>query len=125
MSDIRFIKLKNGEDIIAYTTQNKKTVTVRRPVCIFIENFLDEGRQLLSIREWLPPNIVKVDSVEVPNEDIFCMLEVTEGFQEQYIDICTAFFDTVPTPKKKKEPSGEKVVSILEALVEKKDKPVH
>ena len=131
--EIKFVKLRNGEDLVAFITVGKSTTLIRRPVCVMVENIFEEGRQLLNIREWLPPTIVKGDSTTISSSEIIAVLDVSEEFIPQYHEICEMFFDTVPVIKNKrlkgvKASDDNKVVSIVEALAgmaDKKDKPIH
>jgi hypothetical protein len=128
--EIKFLKLRNGEDLVASVVIENESITLTRPVCIMVENMYEEGRQILNVREWLPPSVVTSESITIDRSEIIATLDISEDFLEQYKDICEMFFDNKPVVKKKAKrvTSGEKVVSIMEALegmVEKKDKPIH
>jgi hypothetical protein len=128
---IKFLKLRTGEDIVAYTEDDGDFVKVRRPVVIIIENIFEEARQLLNVREWLPLIVVRDESISLSRTEIVASLDVNDEFLEQYKELCEMFFDTKPTIKKKKKKvidGDDKVISMAEAiasLVEKKDKPIH
>lgn len=130
--EIKFLKLRNGEDLVAKVTADGDTLVLKRPVAIMIENIYEEGRQLLNVREWLPPTVVLSDTATIPSCEVIATLEINPEFVEQYEEICEMFFDNKPVIKKKTKAkslsSDDKVVSILEALTgmnEKKDKPIH
>jgi len=130
--EIKFLKLRNGEDLVAKVTVDGDKLVLNRPVAIMIENIYEEGRQLLNVREWLPPTVVLSDTATILSSEVLATMEINPEFLEQYDEICEMFFDNKPVIKKKTKAksltSDDKVVSILEALTgmnEKKDKPIH
>ena len=81
------------------------------------------------MQEYLPQTIIEIKEVEIPSEDVLFVTPVRAEFFEQYDYVCEFFYnDKKPEMKIKKEKlseATEKVVSILEAMQSKKDKPVH
>lgn len=127
---IKFLKLRNGEDLVAYVQEEGKNYIVRRPVAIIIENIFEEAKQLLNIREWLPLTVVEGESTSLPKTEVISIMNVNEEFIEQYHEMCEMFFDNKPSFKKKTKRTSEdgNVISIADALaglIEKKDKPIH
>ena len=95
-----------------------------------VETIFEEGRQILSMQEYLPQSIVDKRSVDLSMSDVHCVADVKADFFEQYEYVSDFFYNNEPvlnTKKKEKVDNAtkEKVVSILEALASKKDKPVH
>lgn len=127
--DIRYLKLKNGEELIGYVTSDASSYEIDRPVMLMIVNLYEESRQLLNFREYLPPTIVKEQKLTVGKKEVFFMLEVQDQFKEQYIEMCEYLFDEVdkkkPVAKKDVGDDTAKVVSLAQALLEKKGKPIH
>lgn len=128
---IKFVKLRNGEDLVASVKVDGDNYILTRPVAIMIENIFEEAKQLLNVREWLPLTIVSADSTTLDKSEVIVLLDVNEDFIEQYHEICEMFFDNKPTIKKNKRKttsSDDKVITFAEALanmIDKKDKPVH
>lgn len=127
--DIRYLKLTNGEELIAYVSTNSSSYEINRPVMLMIVNIYEESRQLLNFREYLPPTIAKEQKLTIGKKEVFFMLEVQDQFKEQYIEMCEYLFDEgdkkKPVTKKDVTDEGAKVVSLAQALQEKKGKPVH
>jgi hypothetical protein len=96
-----------------------------------VETIFEEGRQILSMQEYLPQSIIEKRSVDFDLVDVQFMYDVKADFVEQYEYVSDFFYNNEPkiNDGKKKEKvdnaTKEKVVSILEALASKKDKPVH
>ena len=132
MSNIRLVHFYSGEDVVAEFTDNgNDTITLNKPLYVEVETFIDEGRQMLYIKEMLPQAITKASQVTIPVDSALYIVEISEDFLEQYNSACDFFYETtsVVNRKSKNKPKSEhtesKVVSILEAMLEKKDKPTH
>ena len=136
--ELKFLRLKNTcEDLVGYVTYHTDYLTIAMPLRIEIETIFEEGRQILSLQEYLPQSIVEIKQVDINLNDIMFCTPIKQEFYEQY-EYCRDFFyeneSKLKTPKVVGRKAGDteelsetaqKVVSILEALQSKKDKPVH
>ena len=130
--DLRFVRLRGSysEDLIASVFYKEECIVISKPLRIEVETILEEGRQIVVMQEYLPQMIVGIKEVEIPTEDILFVTPVKKEFIEQYEYVCEFFYDeerkiNKPASKEKVMEPTEKVVSILEAMQAKKDKPVH
>ena len=134
--DLRFIRLRHSnEDLIGYVNYGEEYITVELPLRIDIETLLEESRQILSLQEYLPQAVIEIQEIEIPIEDILFATPVREEFYDQYEYVSDFFYNNSSKLKavtKSKEniekeimEKTQKVVSILEALQAKKDKPIH
>jgi hypothetical protein len=133
--ELKFVRLRKlPDDIIGYVTYKEGYIVVELPLRIEIETLFDEGRQILAMQEYLPQSVISIKEVDIDNEDVLFATPVNEEFVEQYEYVADFFYNNehnLKTPQKKKarakkvEDLQENVVSILEALQSKKDKPVH
>ena len=103
--NVRFIKFKNGDNIIAYTKDEYDThIEVARPIALIFENYgEDDEQQLVKIKEWIPPLIAKFDTVTVDKKEIFFILEVQQAFVDHYLELSELFFNTVPKEEERKK----------------------
>lgn len=134
-SELKFVRLRNTfEDLIGYVSYGIESVTIERPLRIDIETLFDEGRQILSMQEYLPQSVIELKEVEIRIDDILFVTPVRSEFYEQYNYVSDFFYNNVSkikspvmTEEQKKDVAEktQKVVSILEAMANKKDKPVH
>lgn len=109
----KFIKLNNGEDIVAYVLEeNDKFIRIQKPMEVHIDNDLPTARQMLNVREWIPPLIVKTDTVDLPMDYVLLVMELTEHFHTEFGDIVSYFYSVTPRDKKKPSKKDAKVVSI-------------
>jgi hypothetical protein len=129
---LKFVRLRGfDEDIIGYVTEtSNSTINVDMPLRVMVETIFEEGRQVLSMQEYLPQSIVEKRSVDLDMSDVHFVAAVKADFFEQYEYVSDFFYnnESVIDTKKKEKVDGaakEKVVSIFDALSSKKDKPVH
>jgi len=131
--ELKFIRLRSiPEDLIGYVSYREDCVIVETPLRIEVETIFDEGRQILSLQEYLPQSVIELKEIEFYNEEVLFTTPVREEFYEQYEYVADFFYNNQAKIResniKKKKPleeTKEKVVSILEAMANKKDKPVH
>jgi len=134
--ELKFVRLRSiCDDIIGYVTYKEGYITVELPLRIEIETLFDEGRQILAMQEYLPQAVVEIKEVDFINDEVLFATPVKAEFVEQYEYVADFFYNNTsnikkPANKKSKKNQEtpeklENVVSILEAMANKKDKPVH
>ena len=135
--ELKFVRVKSTfDDLVGYVTYGTEHITIEKPLRIEIDTIFDEGRQILSLQEYLPQSVIELQEVEIKMEDIVFVTPVREEFHEQYDHVSEFFYNNTAKIKttslsKEKEQTDDvvektkKVVSILEAMANKKDKPVH
>jgi len=138
--ELKFVRLRNlPDDLVGYVTYDEDFVLIERPLRIDVETIFEEGRQILAMQEYLPQTVIDLQEIEFRTSDVLFITPVKEEFVEQYQYVAEFFYNnksTIKTPFKTPKGSTEsmptdpveaaqKVVSILEALASKKDKPVH
>jgi hypothetical protein len=101
---VRFIKLRNGENIVAHTEMHDDFMYLARPIQIQHDNVGDyEEQQILHIKEWVPPLIAKFDYLTVSMKDVLFVLEVQKNFLDNYIEVSEIFFSIIPDEDMKKK----------------------
>ena len=134
--ELRFVRLRNlPDDLIGYVTYTEECITIEQPLRVDVETIFEENRQILAMQEYLPQSVICIQEVEFYMDEILFVTPVREEFVEQYEYVADFFYNNkgkIKNPlKPKTEPVEEtaekmnKVVSILEAMASKKDKPVH
>lgn len=110
----KFIKLKNGEDIVAYVLEDTdEYIRVQKPMEVHLHNDLPTAKQILNVREWIPPLIVKVDTVDVPKSQVLLVMELTDSFQTEFTSIVEYFYAVKPVERNvDAKTKGAKVVKI-------------
>ena len=136
--ELRFIRFRSiPEDIIGYVTHKDECIVIEMPLKVDVETIFEENRQLLLMNEYLPQSILDIQEIEFYNDEVLLIAPVKQEFVEQYEYVADFFYSNkhkLSIPQKKESNSKnatqmdekvEKVVSILEAMHAKKDKPVH
>ena len=132
--ELKVVRMKNTlDDIVGYVTYGTEYITNNQPLRIDIETLFDDGKQILSMQEYLPQSVIEIKEVDINLNDVMFITPVRKDFYEQYEYVSEFFYNN---NAKIKPPSSsitseeiaektQKVVSILEAMANKKDKPVH
>jgi len=135
---LKFVRFRSiPDDIIGYVTHKDDCIVIEMPLRVDVETIFEENRQLLLMNEYLPQSILDIQEVEFYNDEVLLIAPVKQEFVEQYEYVADFFYSNkhkLSIPQKKESNSKntaqmdekvEKVVSILEAMHAKKDKPVH
>lgn len=103
-SPIKYYKLKTNEDIVAYEVEdNDFTYKIHRPLSFTVINEVQGGRQMLNVREWVPPIVCANDTVVLPKEYVMFSTDVKETFKEEFRDATEFLYSVEPTLSKKKD----------------------
>lgn len=128
--EVQYIRLRNGDDIIASVEDIGNFLVLTNPMRVFIETILEEARQTVILDEYLPQKMIEIKSVQVPKEDVMFNTALSKSFLQDYETISKACYDPEPElPKKKKEFSDsageaneDKIISLLETIEAMKSK---
>lgn len=121
---VRLIKMKNGEDIIAFVEDHGEFLELTRPIQLLFQS-IDEvdSEQVVSVREWLPPLIADTQSVTISKNDVLFVVEVKKNFKDHFTTISKMFFEyseIVSNERDKKrllqETADQTVVSLEDIL---------
>jgi len=135
--ELKFVRLKDQwQDLVGYVTYKDECILIETPLRIEVETLFDEGRQILSMQEFLPQSVIEIREIEIPTDAVMFVTPVKDDFVEQYEYVSDFFYNNKHTPdtskKKKKKADSKKlkenvenVVSILEAMAKKDKGPVH
>ena len=132
--ELKFVRLKNHfEDLIGYVTYHDEYLVIETPLRIEIDTIFDEGRQILSMQEYLPQSVIEIKEIEIPLSEVMFATPVRKDFYEQYEYVSDFFYNnqtTIKSTKKKRtkvdvKDMQENVVSIIEALAKKDKGPMH
>jgi hypothetical protein len=133
-SELKFVRLRGTlEDLVGYVTHYDDYIVIYKPLRVDIETLFEDNRQILSLQEYLPQAIIELQEIEIPFYDIIFTTPVKKDFIEQYEHVADYFYNVqnrgkssiVKSKQESVSDTAQKVVSILEAMANKKDKPVH
>lgn len=113
---IKFYKLKTNEDIVAFELEATDSFyRLRRPLAFSVENEVVSGRQLLNVREWVPPIVCSVDEISIPREYVIFSTNVKESFREDFIHATEYLYSVTPVHASKdaSKKNGNNVIPLL------------
>lgn len=98
--EIRFIKLRHGEDLIAFLVEEtEEYILIRRPLAVRIENDFMLGKQLIEVREWIPPLFTETEEVKINKDDLMLITPVRPSFKSRFMDFINDFYEPMQFPK--------------------------
>jgi hypothetical protein len=96
-TNIKFYKLKTNEDLVAFEEEdNGEAYKIRRPLSFFVENENGAGRQMLNVKEWVPPIVCANDTVYLSKELVMFSMDVKETFKEEFIRATDHLYNITP-----------------------------
>lgn len=85
METIKVLRLKSGEDIIAYLEQvDKLNFIVREPMVVLVKSDMKSGKQIIMMDHWLPAPLIKHNEAFLAENEIVTILEPTSEFSEYF-----------------------------------------
>ena len=121
---IKFYKLNTLEDIVAYQLEETDThYRIRRPLAFRVENEMVTGRQMLNVREWIPPIVSAVEEINLPKTLVVFTTDVRDSFKEEFRDAVEYLYGVTPKKRVKTAEKGSKVVPFASLMKDTSDKP--
>lgn len=131
MKELKFVRLRNGDDVVGMCDEDTNSVTITNPMYVEVESIPEEGKQFILMREYLPQSIIASRDITFKKSQIMYITNVRKEFVSEYEKVSEYFYEEnvkIRSSMKSKEELSEKsenVLSILDALRGKKDKPIH
>lgn len=86
MKTVKLLRLKTSEDLISFVEIGKTSTTLTYPLSVHINYNIKERTQELVMSYWLPYNLMKHQSIEVPSSEILFITDPKEEFEEYYLN---------------------------------------
>lgn len=119
---IKFLKIKTGEDLVAYVLeQTDDFYRLKRPLSFTVENEVIAGRQMLNVREWIPPIVCSSEEVVLPARWVIFTSEVRDSFKTEFKEAVDFLYGV--TPRKRTRKSMDNVVPFASLMKDTSDKP--
>ena len=85
MEAVKVLRLKSGEDIIAYLERvDKLNFIIREPMVVLVKNDMKSGKQVILMDHWLPAPLIKNNEAFITESEIITILEPTSEFSEYF-----------------------------------------
>jgi hypothetical protein len=134
---IKFIKLNNGEDLIAeIETETDKEYSLKNPMKVVIDMDLESSKQIIFLHPWLPTGIVQLNTIKLPANIVYLTTDVLADISEYYsnmaaeVEMSETLKKKQKKRKKKTSPSNpleeDNILNFTELLERiKKNRPIH
>lgn len=123
---VKLIKLKNGEDLVAYLVSETDTqIVLKRPLAFTIENEPMYGRQMLNVREWVAPIVAATDTIPLDKDFVIFVTEVKDTFMSEFKDAVEYLYGVTPRKRDRKGVANSegKVVPFAAMMKDPSGKP--
>ena len=122
MEAVKLIRLKSGEDIIAYIEQvDKLNFVVREPMVVLTKQDNRTYKHIIMMDHWLPVPLIRHNEAFITESEIVTMLEPTSDFSEYYENAVTNMkqiltFNTSSSDEEERNLTREEMLMMLEAV---------
>jgi hypothetical protein len=122
MEAVKLIRLKSGEDIIAYIEQvDKLNFVVREPMVVLTKQDNRTNKHIIMMDHWLPVPLIRHNEAFITESEIVTMLEPTSDFSEYYENAVTNMkqiltFNTSSSDEEERNLTREEMLMMLEAV---------
>ena len=120
MEAIKVLRLKSGEDIIAYLEQvDKLNFIVREPMVVLVKSDMKSGKQIIMMDHWLPAPLIKHNEAFLAENEIVTILEPTSEFSEYFENAVDAIHKAKTVEEdssEEEEMSNELMIMMLDSV---------
>lgn len=122
MEAVKLIRLKSGEDIIAYIEQvDKLNFVVREPMVVLTKQDNRTNKHIIMMDHWLPVPLIRHNEAFITESEIVTMLEPTSDFSEYYENAVTNMkqiltFNTSSSDEEEINLTREEMLMMLETV---------
>jgi hypothetical protein len=110
MEAIKVLRLKSGEDIIAYFEQvDKLNFIIREPMVVLVKSDMKSGKQVIMMDHWLPAPLIKHNEAFLTENEIVTILEPTSEFSEYFENAVDAIHKAKTVEDETSEMDGEEM----------------
>jgi hypothetical protein len=117
MEAVKLIRLKNGEDIIAYTEQiDKMNFILREPMVVLVKFDNRTSKQTVIMDHWLPKSIIRHNEAFITKSEILTIMEPTSEFSEYFENAIMAINKTISdseNPEATKENTDQHIINMM------------
>lgn len=136
--DLKFIRLKTGEDIVAtcMIDEDSGWVDMENPMRVVVTRMNLTSKAVLAMMPWLPLELVANEYASVKLDDIITMVDLSDSFAEYYRNALQEWqqntspvddpFGEDHVDEEEESPYEENVLQdILESLQDSKKRTIH
>lgn len=126
MNSIKIVRLKTGEDVVGYITEDLYgKILIKEPMCIDFQYDNKSNSDVLSLMNWIPVSIIKVNEVSLFENDILAFFEPTDKFIEYYDASVVMINDAMKREQEVDDMSDEQISELIDAMELKEEHTLH
>ena len=119
MEQIKIVRLKTGTDIIGYIKEENYSTYIRDAMIIEMHDDLRNQKQILTLANWAPSSIIKVNECAIGDNDILTIFEPTDIFVDHYLGTLKTISNLAKTKEETDKLDDDEIMSMIEAMEEK------
>lgn len=119
MAKIKIVRLKTGVDIIGNVIETDYECFIKDALKIELYDDVRHQKQVLTLANWAPSSIIKVNECRIFENDILTKFEPTESFVEHYHATILAMEQLATAKEKTDSMTDEEIVDLITAMEEK------
>jgi len=108
-NNIKIVRFKDGLDVICFYFLYENMLEIKNPMVFEVRN----GNLIMN--QWLPLSLMKTNHVVVKMEDVLCMYDPNESFEEYYLNTVEKMNEFL---EQKASKENEEMMEILKAVEE-------
>lgn len=126
MDEIKILRLKTGEDIIGFVKEDSYgTCFVIDAMIIDLREDLKSQQQILTLSNWAPSSIIKVNESKIFENDILTKFTPTDEFSDYYIGTLKNLLEMKKQKEAADNMTDEEIMTMIEALDEREINTLH
>lgn len=119
MEQIKIVRLKTGTDIIGYIKEDNYLTYIRYAMIIELHEDMRNQKQVLTLANWAPSSIIKVNECSIGENDILTKFEPTEIFVDHYLGTLKAIANVIKAREEAEKLNDDEVMNMIQAMEEK------
>lgn len=125
MEEVKIIRLKTGEDIIAEVIHNNHQYTLIDPMRMNIRRDARTDANLLGLDMWLPFQLIESNMAVLWENDVLTTMTPTQDIIDYYFSMLAQAIETYSAHKNLQEISTSDMSDMLEAMIESDSSVLH
>lgn len=125
MEEVKIIRLKTGEDIIAEVIHNNHQYTLIDPMRMDIRRDARTDANLLGLDMWLPFQLIESNMAVLWENDVLTTMTPTQDIIDYYFSMLAQAIETYSAHKNLQEISTSDMSDMLEAMIESDSSVLH
>lgn len=125
MEEVRILRLKTGEDIIAEVIHENHQYTLIDPMRMDIRRDARTDANLLGLDMWLPFQLIESNMAVLWENDVLTTMKPTQDIVDYYLNMLAQAIETYSAHKNLQELTTSDMSEMLEAMMDSESSVLH